>query len=233
MSYQQPYRDVTRADLVRESGAMSQVYAWMMAGLLVTGAVAMFVANTPVLLGLIFSSPFVFFGLIIVELVLVWVISANIMKMSPGMATGAFLGYSALNGLTISVIFLLYTQASIASTFFITAGTFAVMSLYGYTTKRDLTSLGNLLFMGLIGFIIASVVNIFLQNEVIYWIVTYGGVLIFVGLTAYHNQKIKEFLSQGGDEATIHRITIIGALILYLDFINLFLLLLRIFGGRR
>lgn len=231
MSYT-PY-NVTREDVVRESGIFSQVYAWMTAGLLVTGAVAMLVASNFMLVALIFGNPFIFYGLLIAEVALVWVLSANIWRLSSGLATTMFLGYSALNGLTLSAIFLVYTSSSIATTFFVTAATFAAMSLYGYTTKRDLTGIGNILIMGLIGFLIASVVNIFLQNEMIYWITTYIGIAIFVGLTAWDTQKIKRIIAQHGNENTRQRIAIMGALMLYLDFINLLLLLLRILGKRR
>jgi FtsH-binding integral membrane protein len=150
------------------------------------------------------------------------------------MAIGAFLLYSVLNGLTMSVIFMAYTSSSIATTFYITAGTFAAMSIYGYTTKRDLTSIGNMAFMALIGIIIASIVNIFLQNEMMYWIISYLGVAIFVGLVAYDTQKLKEIGSRGFvNEEGMEKSAIMGALSLYLDFINLFLFLLRIFGDRR
>jgi FtsH-binding integral membrane protein len=173
-----------------------------------------------------------FFGLIIAELAVVFILSAAIQRMPFWLSTTMFLGYSLLNGLTLSLIFVIYTRESIASTFFVTAGTFAVMSVYGFTTKRDLTSIGNLLFMALIGFLIASIVNIFLASSALYWVLTFAGVLIFVGLTAYDTQKIKNLAAQGADEAGAHRLAISGALALYLDFINLFLLLLRIFGRR-
>jgi hypothetical protein len=215
-------------------GILTQVYAWMVAGLLSTGAIAAFVAHTP-LGAMLASVPLLYFGLLIGELVLVWVLSANIMKMSGSMATGMFLLYSALNGLTLSIIFLAYTNASLALTFFVTAGTFGAMSLYGYFTKRNLDGIGNLLMMGLIGFLLASVVNLFLRNEAIYWITTYLGILIFVGLTAWNTQKIKQMAARvsTSDENMVRRVAIMGALMLYLDFINLFLLLLRILGDRR
>ena len=216
----------------RQRGIISQVYAWMTAGLLVTGAIAMFVAGSDTLLALILNPP-LFFGLILAELGLVWFLSARIGRMAVGTATTLFLLYSALNGLTLSVIFIAYTQASIATTFFITAGTFGAMSLYGYTTKRDLTTVGNLCFMALIGFLLASIVNIFLQSEGFYWLLTYLGILIFVGLTAWDTQKIKHMSQTAGNETEGQRVAIYGALILYLDFINLFLLLLRILGRRR
>lgn len=224
----------THVDSYRLQGILTQVYAWMVAGLLSTGAIAAFVAHTP-LGAMLASFPLLYFGLLIGELVLVWVLSANIMKMSGNMATGMFLLYSALNGLTLSIIFLAYTSASLALTFFVTSGTFGVMSLYGYFTKRNLDGIGNLLIMGLIGFLLASVVNLFLRNEAIYWITTYLGILIFVGLTAWNTQKIKQMAARvsTSDENMVRRVAIMGALMLYLDFINLFLLLLRILGDRR
>ncbi|NJN17628.1 MAG: Bax inhibitor-1/YccA family protein [Oscillochloris sp.] len=205
----------------------------MTAGLLVTGVVAMFVANTPVLINAIIGNSILFFGLIIAELALVWILSASLPKLDPMVATMMFMGYAALNGVTLSVIFLAYTAASIASTFFITAGTFGAMSAYGYFTKRDLSGWGNFLFMALIGLILASVVNIFLASSTLYWIVTFAGVLIFVALTAYDTQKIKHMIAQARDERSQGQIAVYGALNLYLDFINLFLFLLRLLGNRR
>ena len=162
------------------------------------------------------------------------VLSAAINRIQASTAFLLFFVYSALTGLTLSVIFLAYTRASIASTFFVTAGTFAVMSFYGYTTQRDLTSWGSFLFMGLVGIILASLVNIFLHSETIYWVVTYAGILIFVGLTAYDTQTLKAMAQAGfADEETERKSAVMGALRLYLDFINLFLMLLRVMGERR
>lgn len=205
----------------------------MTAALAITGITAMAVSNSYAMQQFIFGSRFMFFGLIIAELALVWYVSARIQSLSFTTATGLFMLYSFINGLTLSVIFLAYTTTSIASTFFVTAGTFGAMSLYGYFTKKDLTSLGNLLFMLLIGLIIATVVNIFWANSTLYWITTYAGIFIFVGLTAYDTQKIKRLLS--GQEITeeSQKMALLGALSLYLDFINLFLYLLRIFGDRK
>ncbi len=161
-------------------------------------------------------------------------LSRAIHNLSQSMAISVFLLYAILNGLTMSVIFLVYTSESIASTFYITAGTFAAMSLYGYYTKKDLTSIGNMAMMALIGIIIASIVNMFFHNEMMYWIITYLGLAIFVGLTAYYTQKLKQIGSNGFEyEESMEKIAILGALTLYLDFINLFLFLLRIFGGRK
>ncbi|MFP4439020.1 MAG: Bax inhibitor-1/YccA family protein [Chloroflexaceae bacterium] len=231
MSYA-PY-STSPTEALNLQAVMTRVYAWMTAGLLATGAIAFFVANTG-LAAILISSPIIYFGLFIVELIIVFVLASRIEKMSAGMATGMFMGYSLLNGLTLSLIFLVYTTESIASTFLITGVTFGVMSLYGYTTKQDLSKIGNILFMALIGFLIASVVNIFLRSEALYWIVTYAGILIFVGLTAWDTQKIKRMSMNiaSNDEVNIQRLAILGALMLYLDFINLFLLLLRVLGNR-
>ena len=184
---------------------------------------------------MVFQNRAIFIILILAELGMVFWISAGINRMQAATATALFIAYSVLNGLTLSFIFIAYSLGSIAVTFAITAGTFGTMALIGTVTKKDLTSLGNLFFMALIGLIIASLVNIFWANETLYWIVTYAGVLIFVGLTAYDAQKIKQmYLAAGTDDSeTVRKIAVLGALTLYLDFINLFLYLLRIFGGRR
>jgi FtsH-binding integral membrane protein len=211
-----------------------RVYNWMTSGLCVTGFVAYYVSLSDFLLGLIHGNPVIFFGLILAELGLVFYLASAVMRMSAQTAMITFLGYAALNGLTFSFIFIAYTQSSIASAFLVTAGTFGAMSVYGYTTKKDLTSWGGFFFMGLIGIIIASFVNMFLQSPMIYWLTTYAGVLVFVGLTAYDTQKIKEMNilgNEGTDEDTKEAIS--GALRLYLDFINLFLMILRIMGGSR
>jgi len=213
---------------------ITKVYNWMALALLITGLVAYFTATTPSLMTAIIGSKILFFGLIIGELGLVIYLTRSINKLSRNAAIGAFLLYSVLNGLTMSVIFMAYTSNSIATTFYITAGTFAAMSFYGYTTKRDLTSIGNMAFMALIGIIIASIVNMFLQNEMMYWIISYLGVAIFVGLIAYDTQKLKEIGSRGFiNEDNMEKTSIMGALSLYLDFVNLFLFLLRIFGDRK
>ena len=213
---------------------ITKVYGWMGGALLLTGIVAFFTAASPVLFEAIIGNRIIFYALLFGELGLVWYVTSRIDTLSGVTATTLFLLYSVLNGLTLSVIFLAYTASSIGSTFFVTAATFGVMSLYGYTTKRDLTSLGNLLFMALVGLIIASVVNIFLGSEMIYWITTYAGILIFVGLTAYDTQKIKAMaLADFGTEENVQKGALMGALRLYLDFINLFLFLLRLFGRRR
>jgi uncharacterized protein len=213
---------------------MTRVYGWMSAGLALTGVIAYAVAGSEEMVRAILLNRWMFWGLLLAELALVWILSAAIQKMPVALASGMFLVYAVLNGLTLSVIFLIYTSSSIALTFFVTGGTFFAMCLYGVTTKRDLTSVGNLMFMALIGLILASVANWFFQNPVLYWITTYAGVAIFVGLTAYDAQKIKRMgqaLEEGSEAESKAAIT--GALALYLDFINLFLFLLRIFGRRR
>lgn len=183
----------------------------------------------------LFSSQITFFGLIILQLGLVFVISGMVNRLSGTMATGLFMLYSALTGLTLSSIFIAYTYSSIASTFVVTAGMFGAMSLYGYTTKRDLSGFGSMLFMGLIGIVLASLVNIWLKSPALMWAITYIGVLVFVGLTAYDTQKLKAMGEQlnADDKDSFRKYAIVGALTLYLDFINLFLMLLRIFGNRR
>ena len=210
----------------------NSVYAWMATGLALTALVAVYVSRQPEWLGVIFR-PGPLIGLIVVELALVWVISAAVNKLSPAAATVLFMVYAALNGLTLSAIFLVYTKSSIAGAFGVTAGTFAAMSIYGMVTKRDLSGWGSFLFMGLIGIVLASVVNIFWANSTLYWIITYAGVLVFVGLTAYDTQRLKEIAhATAGDARMASRLAISGALALYLDFINLFLMLLRIMGSR-
>lgn len=208
------------------------VYIWMCTALLLTGATATLVAGSPRIMEIVFSSNIFFWGLLIAQFGLVWAISAKVNTFSLPTLSGLFMLYSVLTGVTFSVFFLAFTAESIASTFFITAGTFAAMSLYGYFTKSDLTKLGNLMLMALIGIIIASVVNIFLKSEMMYWIVTYIGVLVFIGLIAYDTQKIKA-LAYANDNEHTQKLAICGALSLYIDFINLFIMLLRIFGQRK
>ncbi len=213
---------------------LTKVYNWMAIALLVTGLVAYFTAGSEQLIQTIIGNRILFFGLIIGEIALVGYISARIQKISSYTATLLFLLYSVLNGLTLAVIFLIYTSESISSTFIITAGTFGTMSIYGYYTKKDLTKIGNLAFMALIGIIIASVVNMFMNSEMMSWIISYLGVAIFVALTAYDTQKLKRIAMNGFEnEESMEKSAILGALTLYLDFINLFLFLLRIFGNRK
>lgn len=214
---------------------MAQVYGWMTCGLLLTAFVSWFAANTPAVMEMVFANRITFYGLIIAQLGLVFVLSGMVHKLSGALATGLFMLYSALTGLTLASIFLVYTYSSIASTFVVTGGMFGVMSFWGYTTKRDLSGMGSILFMALIGVVLASLVNIWLKSTPLMWAVTYIGVLVFVGLTAYDTQKLKN-IGEGinvDDKENLRRYSILGALTLYLDFINLFLMLLRIFGNRR
>ncbi|QOX79372.1 Bax inhibitor-1/YccA family protein [Trichlorobacter lovleyi] len=216
--------------IVRQNTLVRQVYAWMGCGLALTALMALITVSTPELLQVIVGNRLVFYGLMIGELALVFTLSGAIHRMSAGVATMLFIGYSALNGLTLSVIFLVYTADSIASTFAVSAAMFGAMSIYGYATKKDLTSWGSFLFMGLIGIVIASLVNIFLRSNAVSWVVSAIGVIVFTGLTAYDTWKIKA-LAAAGEEG--RKPAILGALTLYLDFINLFLMLLRLMGGRR
>jgi len=212
------------------------VYNWMAIGLALTGFVAYYVANTPALVQMIFGNRILFFGLIIGELALVFMISARIQKMQAATATALFVLYSVLNGATLSFVFLVYTASSITSTFFICAATFVACSVYGWTTKRDLTSVGGFMTMGLIGIIIASVVNLFFRSTAMSMIISYIGVIVFVGLTAYDTQHLKTMAinqPDGLEAGVVRKGAILGALKLYLDFINLFLMLLRILGSGR
>jgi FtsH-binding integral membrane protein len=212
------------------------VYNWMCVGLALTGFVALYVASNETVLQIIFGNRLVFFGLIIAELALVFSISGMVHRMSASTATALFIIYAALNGATLSFIFIVYAQASIVSTFFVCSGTFLACSIYGWKTQKDLTSWGGFLTMGLMGIIIASLVNMFIRSSAMGMIVSYIGVILFVGLTAYDTQKLRNMaVSQpaGLDGAVIRKGAILGALSLYLDFINLFLMLLRIFGQSR
>lgn len=210
---------------------MRKVYLWMTLALMITGITAAGVANSPNILALIYSSQVVMWGIIIAEFGLVIYISARLEKLSLSTATTLFALYSILNGVMLSSIFLLYSTAIISKVFFITAGTFGVTALYGYATKKDLSSLGNILFMALIGLVIATVVNVFMKSAMFDLILSYIGVIIFVGLTAWDSQKIKHMMMVQTDaDESSQKLALIGALSLYLDFINLFLYLLRIFG---
>jgi FtsH-binding integral membrane protein len=208
----------------------------MFIGLTLTGFMAYFVSTNEAISHLIYSNRLVFFGLIIAELALVFSIAGMVNRMSASTATALFVIYSVLNGVTLSFIFLAYARASIVSTFFICSATFLACSIYGWTTKKDLTSLGGFLVMGLIGIIIASLVNMFIRSSAMSMVVSYIGVIVFVGLTAYDTQKLKNMAvtqPTNLDGAVVRKGAILGALSLYLDFINLFLMLLRIFGGNR
>jgi len=214
---------------------MAQVYGWMFCGLLLTAFVAWYASGSEKIMSFVFSSQITFFGLIIAQLALVFVISGMVNRLSGTVATGLFMLYSALTGLTLSSIFLVYTGDSIFGTFIVAAGMFGAMSVYGYVTKRDLTGIGSMLFMALIGLVLASLVNMWLKSSGLANIISYAGVLIFVGLTAYDTQKLKNMGAQlsADDRDNFRKYSIVGALTLYLDFINLFLMLLRIFGNRR
>ena len=212
---------------------MRKVYVWMTLALVITGFTAYAVATSPALLMAIVGNRFVLLGRIVAERALVVGISGASNRLSLTAATLMFVLYSVINGATLSVVFLAFTMSSITSVFFITAGTFATMALVGYTTKKDLTSMGRMLFMALIGLVIATVVNMFMRNSGLDMILNYVGVLVFVGLTAYDTQKIKEQLMMAGDAGEAwQKMALVGALTLYLDFINLFLYLLRILGKR-
>lgn len=212
---------------------MRKVYLWMTLAMVITGLTAWIVAHNIQMLSFIYTNQAVMWGLIIAEFAIVIGVTAAINKLSLPVATLLFILYSIINGALLSSIFIIYTMSSIATVFFITAGTFGAMSLYGYTTKSDLTSWGKILIMGVIGLVIATVVNLFLKSSALEMIVSYAGVLIFVGLTAYDTQKIKQMCLQAPDAGeAMQKYALLGALSLYLDFINLFIYLLRIFGRR-
>lgn len=228
-NYRQPSEATTQSMV---SSAMKQVYVKMTIALLVTGLVSFFCGTSYEYLSFFMSHSWFMWVLVIAELGMVIGISAGIAKLSSPTATGLFYLFAVVNGLLLAPIFVIYTHESIAKTFFITAGTFGAMSIFGYTTNQDLSKIGNILFMALIGLIIASVVNIFTKSSTLDWIITIAGVIIFVGLTAWDTQKIKE-MAKVMPADQVGRLATIGALSLYLDFINLFLYLLRIFGSRR
>ena len=233
-------------DVVAARSFMNRVYNWMAVGLTLTGVIAYgiseyMMANQPRLSasgelvgGSILWSSTAMLVLILLEFGLVIWISAGINKMSAGLASGLFLLYAAINGVTLAPIFLVYTQGSIATTFFACAGTFLVTSIFGYVTRMDLSGLGGLCMMGLFGIIIASLINFFTQSEGLDMIITYVGVFVFIGLTAWDTQKLRQLGGiTGPDSVTLSKYVILGALTLYLDFINLFLMLLRLFGDRK
>ena len=205
----------------------------MSTGLGVTGLVALAVASSPAALQFIFGNPMVYIGLMIAELLLVVAFVPIAARVSAATAAMMFFGYAALSGVTFSVIFMRYTAGSIGSTFVVTGGMFAGLSVYGAVTKRDLTSLGSFCIMGLWGLILGSIVNIFLGSPMLYWLTTFAGVIVFTGLTVYDTAKLKALGAHVEAGETQTKMALQGALILYLDFINLFLMLLRIFGGRR
>ena len=210
---------------------MLRVYNYMGSGLLLSGIVAYGVANSPALMQVIYGTPLMWV-VMLAPLGLVMFLSARIEKMSTGAAQATFWIFAALMGASLASIFVVYTQTSIVRVFMITSVTFGAMSLYGYTTKKDLSAWGSFLMMGLIGIIVASIVNMFIESSMMQWVISVIGVLVFTGLTAYDTQKIKEMYSHADGEATMSKKAIMGALRLYLDFINLFLMLLHLFGNR-
>lgn len=216
---------------VRVSQVMKRVYFKMFLALLVTALTALWVSNSPSIAYQLLTSKSIYWILAIVEIGLVIAITAAINKISSSTATLLFFLFAIVNGFTLSIIFFVYSPGSITKTFFITAGTFGAMSVYGYFTNRDLTKIGTFLFFALIGLIIASVVNYFADSDILGWIISFAGVLIFLGLTAWDTQKIKQMASAAPDDS-LGKLATIGALSLYLDFINLFLYLLRFFGDR-
>jgi hypothetical protein len=225
---------IPRETAAAEAGFLRGVYGWMAGGLALTAVVALVTVSSPALLQAIFGNRIVFYALLFGELGLVLAVTGAINRLSPAAATGLFLLYAGLNGVTLSAILLAYTGASLAATFFVTAGMFGSMSLYGALTRRDLASWGSFLFMGLIGVLIASVVNLFMKSDMVSWVMAMCGVVVFTGLAAYDTNKLRALARQGFADAGVERKgTIVGALTLYLDFINLFLMLLRLFGRRR
>ncbi len=227
-----PYTEISEQDAVRVF--LQKVYIWMAGGLVLTGLIAFQVARSETLIRYLIVNQWVFFSLIIAQLALVMALSFLANRVSGAVAAAMFIAYSALNGLTLSVIFLIYTSGSIAQVFFISAGVFTAMSVYGFVTKRDLTTMGTYLGMALFGIIIAMLVNFWLKSGTLDFVVSIIGVIIFVGLTAYDTQKLKNLALARPEVATgPENPAILGALALYLDFINLFLMLLRLFGRRR
>jgi len=217
-----------------ETRFLTRVYGWMAGGLAATALMAWVTLSTPALLQLVFGNRFVFYGLLIGELALVAWLSGLVGRMSASTAAIVFVAYSGLNGLTLASVFLVYTSGSIVSTFVVTAGTFGAMSVYGLVTSRSLDGLGSFAFMGLIGVILASVVNLFLRNSMLEFVISCVGVIVFVGLTAYDTRKLKLMAARvDADSEEGQKGAIQGALALYLDFVNLFLMLLRLVGNRR
>jgi FtsH-binding integral membrane protein len=216
----------------RVSAFLGKVYGWMCIGLGITAAVAYLVAGSPALVGALAGNQLVFFGLIMVELGLVFFLSARVQSLEPGTAAGLFAAYAALNGVTLSVILLVYTGASIATTFVVTGAMFGALAFYGTTTRRSLAGVGQFFFMGLIGLVLASIVGLFWRNDALQFLITVVGVIVFTGLTAWDAQRLKQMaleLPEGQGSAY----AVVGALSLYLNFVNLFLMLLRLQGGRR
>ena len=234
MSYQYRSMQTTQARVEVVNAFMRGVYGWMCLGLLVTAAASLFVVSSPALMQAVFGNQILFFGLIIAELALVVGLSAAINRLSAGTASGLFMLYSALNGVTLSAIFVVYAKATIFKAFLVTGGMFGAMSLFGLLTKRDLTAMGSFLIMGVFGILIASIVNIFIASSALQFAISVIGVLVFAGLTAYDTQNIKNTYLQmvNSDRDFLGKAAILGALQLYLDFINLFMFLLQFMGNR-
>jgi FtsH-binding integral membrane protein len=226
------FTTTTVAGAERVTAFLRSVYGWMCIGLGVTAVTAFAVAGSPTLVQAIFGNRLLFFGLVIAELGLVFYLSARVNRLAPGVAAGLFLFYSALNGVTLSAILLAFTGASIATTFVVTAGMFGALALYGSTTKRSLAGVGQFVFMGLIGVVLASVVGLFWHNDALQFVISVVGVIVFTGLTAWDAQRLKRMAAALPD-GQVGAFAVVGALSLYLDFINLFLFLLRFLGGRR
>lgn len=227
--YDSSYKSATGTSVL--SMVMRKVYGRMFLALVVTALTSLYVASSPAILSVVLGNRAVFFGLMIAELAVVFVVSGMLNKLSTTTATLLFYLYAVLNGVVFSSIFVVYDLGSIAYTFFITAGVFGAMSVYGMVTKNDMTKFGSYCIMGLFGLIIASVVNIFVASSTLDWIISLFGVALFIGLTSWDTQKIKS-AAYVTDPSQTGKLATIGALSLYLDFINLFLYLLRIFGGR-
>jgi FtsH-binding integral membrane protein len=232
MTPQSAVTSATALGAERVTAFLRKVYGWMCVGLGITAVVALGVAGSPTLVRAIVSNPILFFGLFIVELGLVFYLSARVNKLAPSTAAALFVAYSALNGAVLSMIFLAYSGTSIATTFFVTAGMFGALALYGTTTRRSLAGVGQFVFMGLIGLILASVVGVFVRSQGLQFVISVVGVIVFTGLTAWDAQRLKA-MATALPEGRTGSYAIVGALSLYLDFINLFLFLLRFFGGRR
>jgi uncharacterized protein len=223
----------TNTAILEQKSFMTRVYGFMALGLFLTAIISFFVSKSPALLSIVFGNPILYWGLFLVEIFLVGYLVVRVNQMQVSTAMNLFIAYSVINGFTLSFIFLAYAKSTIASAFFTTAGMFGVMSVYGLTTKRDLTSVGSFMSMGLIGIIIASIVNIFMKNSVLDLMISFIGVIVFTGLTAYDTQKIKNLMFYNTNSDQDKKSAILGALTLYLDFINLFLMLLRLFGRGR
>ena len=217
---------------VRVTAFLSKVYGWMFLGLLITAGTAVVVASSQTLIETFILNRIFFWGLVLAQLGLVFYLSARVDKIAPATAAGLFMLYSALTGITTSVILLVYTGASIASTFVITAAMFGALAVFGTFTKRSLAGVGQFMMMGLIGLVIASIVNLFLQNSAMHFVISVIGVLVFTGLTAWDAQRLKE-MAVALPDGRVGSYAVVGALSLYLDFINLFFFLLRLLGGRR